>query len=198
MKTGTVYRIKNTINESIYIGSTTRKLNERMREHKSRAKTRSKEGELYDDMNLLGAENFFIEAIKCNIPQSELIIEEYKCIKENTDKCYNTLLGMHITKADEISQLYLNGKTIKQIAEMFGACKKTISQTLIANNVEIKDWNDQQRFKESPEAIERLYTTEGMTSVEIGKLYNVSNVTVLNLLKRHGVPIRKAVNRKYL
>ena len=198
MKTGTVYIIRNTINDRIYIGSTTRKLNERMREHKSRAITKSKNSELYDDMRLYGCDCFSIEAIKTDIPESELLDAEYKAIKQNLDRCYNSFLGLHRANAEEMIRLYNDHMTIKQISVKLGHCKKTVSSILKANDVEITDWNECQRFKEDPETIRGMYEENMMSTVEIGAVFGVSNVTILKFLKRNGITVRKAVSRKYL
>ena len=68
---GKIYKIYNTINDDIYIGSTTQKLCERMRKHRSNYKYKDKyknlvNVKLYKSMEEHGVENFFIELIeKC-------------------------------------------------------------------------------------------------------------------------------------
>ena len=65
-----IYCIRNTINSDIYVGSSTDSLSKRMVKHRSKA--RSEEAQhfkLYQEMNKLGVENFYIELMhnfSCN------------------------------------------------------------------------------------------------------------------------------------
>ena len=64
---GKIYKIYNTVNDEIYIGSTTRKLSERMAEHR-KPYTIKRHGHLpiYEAFIEFGVENFFIELVeKC-------------------------------------------------------------------------------------------------------------------------------------
>ena len=81
---GKIYKIYNTINDDIYVGSTTRKLCERMGEHRSRVKYRDKHKPLSQSILEHGVENFFIELIEkcpCN-DKDELLRAEGKYIRE--------------------------------------------------------------------------------------------------------------------
>ena len=64
---GKVYKIYNTINDDIYIGSTTQKLCERMRQHRcDNSLTGKMNYPIYKAFREYGVENFFIELIeKC-------------------------------------------------------------------------------------------------------------------------------------
>ena len=64
---GKIYKIYNTINDDIYIGSTTQKLCERMRQHRNDYKSKLHFNMLiYKAIREYGVENFFIELIeKC-------------------------------------------------------------------------------------------------------------------------------------
>ena len=68
---GKIYKIYKTVNDDIYIGSTSRKLCERMRDHRANYKYKDKSKnmfnvKLYKAMEEFGVENFYIELIeKC-------------------------------------------------------------------------------------------------------------------------------------
>jgi len=64
---GKIYKIYNTVNDEIYIGSTTRKLSERMADHRKCANNEAKQHLLiYKAFRERGVESFFIELIeKC-------------------------------------------------------------------------------------------------------------------------------------
>jgi len=60
-----VYVIRNTINEKLYVGSTTRTLAQRMTQHRCYYnKGRNTKFPLYEAMNELGVEHFYIELWK--------------------------------------------------------------------------------------------------------------------------------------
>ena len=67
-KNGRIYKILNTINDDCYIGSTCSKLSRRMAKHRYDMKSsRCYSSKLYQTMNELGCENFYIELI-CECP----------------------------------------------------------------------------------------------------------------------------------
>ena len=63
---GKIYSLRNSINDEIYVGSTTQRLSKRLYIHKRDMKTQK--SKLYDFMNSLGAEHFYIE-----------LVEDYPC-----------------------------------------------------------------------------------------------------------------------
>ena len=65
---GVIYKITNTVNNEVYVGSTTTDLEVRMIKHKCDAKKRPELSKCYTFMNEHGIENFDIE-----------IVEEYPC-----------------------------------------------------------------------------------------------------------------------
>ena len=68
-KNGKIYCIRNTVDDDIYTGSTTQPLSKRMVGHRSDMKSeRRRHYILYQKMNELGIENFYIE-----------LIEEFPC-----------------------------------------------------------------------------------------------------------------------
>jgi len=77
---GKIYKIVNTVNEKIYIGSTVTALYRRMKDHRQQAKTRT--SKFYSAMRRHGVENFKIELIK-----------DYPCetLKQLEDKEFRVL-----------------------------------------------------------------------------------------------------------
>ena len=62
---GKIYCIRNHINDEVYVGSTCQPLSKRMVEHrKCRFTTKKNNKKLYQQMNELGVEHFYIELIK--------------------------------------------------------------------------------------------------------------------------------------
>ena len=82
---GKIYKIYNTINDDFYVGSTTQKLCERMREHRSNSRSNKLENMLiYKAFGELGVEKFYIELIEkcpCN-DKDELRKKEGEWIRQ--------------------------------------------------------------------------------------------------------------------
>jgi len=60
-----IYKILNSVDEEIYVGSTTQKLSNRMANHRRDA--RRENSKFYQHMNFIGINNFYIELI-CQYP----------------------------------------------------------------------------------------------------------------------------------
>lgn len=130
-----IYKITNKINKKIYIGKTTLTVEGRWKEHcRDYKRERYEKRPLYSAMRKYGIDNFFIEEVeKCDI---ELLnkrecfwIEYYGSFKNG----YNATKGGDGTTYadyDLIYQLYLSGKTIKEIGKLTNYCTDTISKAL--------------------------------------------------------------------
>lgn len=195
----TIYIIRNTVNDYVYIGSTTQSLKTRLREHKSRART-NKKYYVYDMMREIGIDNFYIEPLQENVLDSERLILEQEYIKSypNRAKLLNTQYGISYSDIDFIINAYNAGKRVKEIAKERNHDAKNVSRILKENGIELRDWNSIQRIDIDKDTLNKLYTEKMMTTVEIAKEYNTSHQTILKKLKLYNIPIRKAVNRKYL
>ena len=83
-KNGKIYKILNTIDDSIYIGSTTELLCQRMGKHKYDCKCeRNSKRPLYQKMIQFGLDNFYIELVEmypCN-SKEELLAKEGEWIR---------------------------------------------------------------------------------------------------------------------
>ena len=68
-----IYKILNTVNDSCYIGSTCQPLSKRMAKHRITMKSENKnKNKLYQIMNELGVDNFYIELVKeCTVENIE-------------------------------------------------------------------------------------------------------------------------------
>lgn len=81
---GKIYKILNTVNDDVYVGSTTISLSQRMAKHRWSAKTNTKHCPLYQKIQELGIDKFYIELIE-NFPCStkeELHAREGHFIRE--------------------------------------------------------------------------------------------------------------------
>ena len=104
-----IYKITNTINDDIYIGSTIRDLKKRMIEHISKYKKRinNRYNAVFTMFDICGFENCNIELIKdypCN-SKNELEVEEGKNIRSNN--CINIIknIGMDKKECKKLSNI---------------------------------------------------------------------------------------------
>lgn len=200
---GTVYIIKNTANQKVYIGSTTRNLSVRMKEHRCRANksiTGVKNYEVYKEMALIGIDKFYIESLETNICTDKLKQVESEYIESYKDKSnlLNRYKNLSYKDIQIIIDEYKTGLTIKEIGAKYSHCKKTVSFFLKKNGIEIKEWNEEQRIKIDDEELKNMYVNKFMTTVEIAKIYNTSSQTIRKHLIKIKIPLRRAVKRIYL
>lgn len=92
-----LYVIKNTVNDKIYIGQTTKEVEERFNRHKNRARNdQSVTNALYNAFRKYGTENFYVEKL-CNVNNmdelnelEEFLIQEFNSLTPNG---YNVAFG---------------------------------------------------------------------------------------------------------
>ena len=122
---GKIYKIVNSENDKVYIGSTTQQLYNRMSNHRRQAiSLHAQYGKLYKSMRRHGVENFKIKLIKdypC-FSMEQLLAKEFQIIKKYIAKgvaLYNTMTvnGKHaasskrrMSKARKGSLSHLYGK----------------------------------------------------------------------------------------
>lgn len=91
---GRIYKITNIITSKIYIGCTTKTIENRFLEHKSRSKSKKHNSKLYNSINKYGIDNFIIEEIcKCNIDKMFELEKNYILEFNSFENGYNTTYG---------------------------------------------------------------------------------------------------------
>ena len=63
-KNGKIYCVRNTVDDDVYVGSTTQPLSKRMACHRRGMKGYKKDRMFYSKMNELGVDKFYIELIE--------------------------------------------------------------------------------------------------------------------------------------
>lgn len=148
---GSIYIIKNNINDKVYIGQTTMSIEDRFKNHIKKSTIKSRTYKIYNAFRKYGVDNFFIELLEDNIPIEDLDKKEIYYI-EKYDSFKN---GYNSTKGGD-------GRVINK------------------------------KYDESE--ILSLYK-DGFSSIEIGKMYNVSGTTILRVLKKYNIKIRENGNK---
>ena len=128
---GKIYKIYNTITDDIYIGATTRPLNDRLAEHRRAGKAPDKQpSKLYIYMYEHGANNFKIE-----------LLENYNC---NSRQELHTKEGEYIQSLTPFLNMRIAGQTPKMYyKENYEKIREQIKQYKQNNKNEIAKRNKQ-------------------------------------------------------
>lgn len=194
MRTYTIYIIKNTKNDKVYIGQTCQSLHERFLRHTrdSTLKKRSKY-KLYSAINKYGKDCFYIEPLETGLTSDEADCQEVHYIEKynSYENGYNSTRGADkktISKVDDVDlllKLYKSKMYYKDIAKVFGVNKETIVRALASLNV------GKRRMK-----ITKEYLLENIskTNKQIAKELNVDDETVSRAFKRYSIKRGKGCN----
>lgn len=160
---GYIYKITNNVNQKVYIGKTTKSIEERWKEHQQDAyRIRNEKRPLYDAIKKYGIENFSIELIEeCDIAvlsNREIYwIEEYHSFSSG----YNATLGGDgkiLYDYDLIADLLRQNNTTSEICKILGCCPDTVIKVAKINNIPLTIINPFDLTKKSVEQ----YTKNGI------------------------------------
>lgn len=184
-QTGSIYIIRNTINDKVYIGQTTTTVRERFLSHlkPSIHKTRGTY-KLYNAMIKYGKENFYYEVLEENVPVKELDEKEINYIKEydSFNNGYNSTPGGNVRRIHEeydiqnIVDLFGQGYNSKEIGEMYNVCSATIMRTLHGSGHQVHDQIDDELL--------RLLFDCGFNNKQIAHLINSKEWTIQRYLRK--------------
>ena len=139
---GFIYIIKNKINDKVYVGQTTKTVEERFKQHKKLSKSSSNQL-IHKAIKRYGKENFYIETLECceNILLDEreiIFIKLYNSFKDGYNLCEggNQAKRQRIAlPEEEIISMYNSGKSSRFISELYGVSHKTILNVVNRNSV---------------------------------------------------------------
>ena len=192
MKTGSIYIIKNKLNNKVYIGQTTLEVRERFMSHlKPSVYKKRRTYKIYNAMNKYGKENFWVEVLEEGIP-FELLDEKeiYYIHLYDSYRCgYNSTMGgdgriiNKLNNEEEVLEMAKSGKGSKEIANILGCHKATVLRTLhkigfyYHDDVDIK-------------LIEKLFR-EHKTYKEIVEITGIPLWTIQRRAVKYGINKRK-------
>lgn len=131
-----IYCIKNSINNKVYIGKTIYTINQRFKEHIRDAYNHKYNSKLHRAILKYGEENFYPVIIEeCSDEEMSKKEKYYIQLYDSVKNGYNISYGGEgesQVNFQEIEQLFLQGKYIKEIAKITGHTEKTISNRLKA------------------------------------------------------------------
>lgn len=196
MKNYSIYVLRNTINEKVYIGQTCNSIEERFKQH-MKSSTIKKRGtyKIYNAINKYGKNKFYCELLEKDITPEAVDEREIYYIDyyNSYKKGYNSTLGgdsKTISKIQDIEMLidmFNKNYNLKEIASEFNVCKETVVRTL--NSLNLKYYNKISK--------EYLLNNTHKTNIEISKEFNVDPMTVGRAFKKHGIKRGKGCNNKF-
>lgn len=186
MKLGSIYIIKNKINDKVYIGQTTMLVKDRIVAHfkPSTSKLRGTY-KIYNAINKYGKENFYYEILEENIPEELLNQKEIDYIAkyDSYNNGYNSTPGgdgriiSKLEDEEELLRLAKEGLKAQELAEIFNVCKATIFRTLHKLDF---------YFHINQNEVKSLYE-DGLQIKEIAEILNCDQDTITRRLQKEGI-----------
>lgn len=197
MKTGSIYIIKNKINEKVYVGQTTMSVRERYMAHMKPSTVKGRTYKLYNAIRKYGYDNFYYEILEQCIPFELLDTREIEYIEKfnSYHKGYNSSKGgdgriiNKVYDEDAVIERYINGESAVQIAKTLNVSSTTVNRMLHRRG--IKTRVDGRKLDTEHMSDVLLMIEQGLTLTEIASTYGVDKVTVRRFLARHNTSFRK-------
>ena len=188
---GMVYKIMNSINNDIYVGSTIRTLNQRFSGHKLDHKgedRRNYNGKLYTAMRELDIDNFSIHLLECiNFEdKSILLICEQKHIDElkpayNTNNSYN----IHPRGSAESNHRHYVNSIAKRTDERKEEIKEYVKNWTTENKAQVVEYKKQLYIKDKAAIQEKRRNTPMVSCPCSTKQFKEYNKSVHIKCKAH-------------
>ena len=188
MRTASIYIIRNTINDKVYIGQTTMTVRERFTCHMKPSNTKKKTSyKIYNAINKYGSDKFYVETLENNIDLSKINDVEISYI-DKFDSYYN---GYNSTKGgdgriisviedeDRVLNMAKGGMNSLSIAKELNVHKGTVLRTL--NRLGFKYYNNITK-----ESIDKLLS-KGNNNSQIANILGVDKATVTRFLTNNNM-----------
>lgn len=192
-QTGSIYIIKNKINEKVYIGQTTQSVHERFMQHMKPSTSKSRGTyKFYNAVNKYGRDNFYVETLESGVPIEQLDEKEIAYIKQynSCDNGYNSTYGGNVKRIhepwdiDKIIQLFKEGKNSFEIGEIYNVNHITILRTIHGCGFYVHDNLEEEKMRE--------LVSQGYTNQQIADILNSKPWTVVRYLKKFGIRRKRA------
>lgn len=191
-QTGSIYIIKNTVNDKVYIGQTTMTVQERFKQHMKPSTCKQRRTyKLYNAINKYGSDKFYYEILETDIPVSLLdeaeidYIDRYDSFKNgyNSTNGGNTKRLYKYSDIGKMVQMLNEGKTFQEIATEFSINKGTVSRILHGMGIYAHD-------KINEEELIELFN-QGLSNAEITDKLGSKEWTIDRRLKNLGLRRKK-------
>lgn len=200
---GSIYIIRNTINDKVYIGQTIQAVERRFRAHLSSDPRRYHQAILWA-MEKLGRDKFYVETIVTGIETTdeldkleEKYIREYNSMKPNG---YNLCPGgcrwrnsktANVVLDQSLVDDYLSGMSLRAVAEKHLCSVSKVKYHVRLSGASLRaknnEFNAPRETKVSDEVLERLFLTEGKTDAEVAELFGITEGWVQKRRRKLGI-----------
>jgi group I intron endonuclease len=197
-KIGKIYIITNTVNNKVYIGQTIQSIQKRFREHVCGAVTKNKKQPLYASIRKYGRDKFKIEILKDDIEAKDLnkfeteYIIKYDSVENGFNLKYRERRIRSVKyNVEDIIKRYENKESLKDISKDYKCDKRTLSNLLKENGIEIRNWNKEQSKDVTKEQLEEMFYERNLSPTEIAKEIGLSRTAIINWFDKFGIPRTK-------
>ena len=189
-RTGSIYILRNTENDKVYIGQTIRPVSQRFQDHlKPCEHKRHGKYKLYRAMEKIGYDKFYCETLESGIPISKLDEREIYYIElyDSYKNGYNSTTGgdgrviCKIQDVEKIKEMFDNGALQTDIADEFGVHVETIRRLLHSEGVYKRG------IRSIPKDELEQCVNDGLLDGEIAEKYGVCRETVHRAKKKYGL-----------
>lgn len=187
MRTGSIYIIRNTVNDKVYIGQTTMTVHERFMTHMKPSAAKQKSGyKLYMALDKYGREKFYVETLETEIPVELLDQKEIEYIaRYNSYNCgYNSTKGGDgrvinlIDNEEELLEKAKQKVPAVELAQLFDVNVATIYRTLHKLGFYYYEIDEESVIQDA---------LLGMKQEAIANKYDVNKVTIQRILRKNNI-----------
>lgn len=197
---GSIYIIKNSVNNKIYIGQTTQNVEDRFKQHLKCLKSNQKQV-ISKAIKKYGKDKFSFEILEKNISsykelneRETYFIDKYKSLVPNG---YNLCRGgsesrrtpsLSNNQQAEVCNRYREGKSTRDLEKEFKVSYTTIIGVLKSNNVEMRNKTvnlPDRTSKVTREIMEDLYLEKRLLIKDIAKILDVDVRTINRAKNRY-------------
>jgi group I intron endonuclease len=106
--------------------------------------------------------------------------------------------GLPVELEPEVIKKYSSGTTILQLSKEYDVSEQALSKMITRNGLQVKSFKFSKILSDEQEleAIQKYLA--GLSSPKVGAEYGVNYLTIINLLNKHGVPVRTVKQAKNL
>ena len=196
MRKGSIYIIRNSINNKVYIGQTVQSIKDRFNQHTKPSILKMKGSyKIYNAMNKYGYGVFYVECLANEINPNDLDNKEIEYIEyyNSYEEGYNSTRGgdsKTIAKVQDViklKRLFNKGMTHKELGKVFGVNYITIQRTLHSlgltriNKVTKSFLIENKNYK---------------TNIQMATILGVHNMTISRAFKKYGIKRGKGCSNK--
>ena len=202
MKTGSIYIIRNTVNDKVYIGQTTVDVKTRFSQHCKNSTIKNRHYKLYNAMKKYGKDNFYCDVLEKNVNINNLDDREIFFINKynSFENGYNSTKGgdgrtiNNEYDENEIVRLYKSRESEQAIASMYGISNATISRVLKKLGIKTRENGNKYEQFEKQEFVE-MWNNRNITISLMADYYHVNEKTVRRHAKRLNLKNKRSIKR---